>query len=65
MQKVDISKLPELRTRVGIHGSTKQREVGGGTCLGMLIALTAGRIGLATGGPLGRMIASMYVRTDA
>lgn len=39
MKKIDIAKLPELPTRVGIHGSAKQKEVGGGTCLGMLIAL--------------------------
>jgi len=39
MTKIDITKLPELRTRVGIHGSAKQKEVGGATCLGVVIAL--------------------------
>jgi hypothetical protein len=39
MKKIDISKLPELSTQVGIYGSTKQREVGGAACTGVLIAI--------------------------
>lgn len=42
MKKIDISTLPELATRVGIHGSAKQREVGGGACGGIVIALVTG-----------------------
>ena len=42
MKKIDISKLPELRTRVGIHGSMKQKEVGGGACMGVFIAVVSG-----------------------
>lgn len=37
MKKVDIAKLPELDTRVGIHGSQKQKEVGGAACLTVII----------------------------
>ena len=39
MKKIDIRKLPELRTSVGIHGSVKQKEVGGAACLGTLIVI--------------------------
>ena len=39
MKKIDIKKLPELTTRVGIHGSVKQKEVGGSACLAAIIAL--------------------------
>lgn len=38
-RKIDITAVPELRTSVGIHGSLKQKEVGGPTCLGLLVAL--------------------------
>lgn len=34
MKKIDIRKLPELNTGVGIHGSIKQKEVGGSACMG-------------------------------
>lgn len=39
MKKIDIRKLPELGTRVGIHGSVKQKEVGGSACMAAVIAL--------------------------
>ncbi|HEX2764762.1 MAG TPA: hypothetical protein VHM92_13080 [Allosphingosinicella sp.] len=42
MKKIDISKLPELRTRVGIYGSMKHREVGGSTCVGVFVAIVSG-----------------------
>ncbi|HEX8296591.1 MAG TPA: hypothetical protein VF593_09845 [Chthoniobacteraceae bacterium] len=42
MKKIDINTLPELATKVGIHGSAKQREVGGAACGGILIALITG-----------------------
>lgn len=42
MKKIDIAKLPDLRTRVGLHGSAKQKEVGGGACLGILVILITG-----------------------
>jgi hypothetical protein len=42
MKKIDINKLPELSTKVGIHGSAKQREVGGAGCGGVIIAIIVG-----------------------
>jgi hypothetical protein len=42
MKKIDISKLPELHTRVGIHGSMKQKEVGGSACMGVFVAVVTG-----------------------
>ena len=42
MKKIDIRKLPELTTRVGIHGSVKQKEVGGASCMGVVIAVVSG-----------------------
>ena len=41
MKKIDIKKLPELATSVGIHGSMKQKEVGGGACVGLFIAVVS------------------------
>ena len=41
MKKIDIARLPELKTRVGIHGSAKQREVGGSGCIGIFLVLVA------------------------
>lgn len=38
MTKIDIASIPEIRTSVGIHGSTKQREVAGPLCVGAIIA---------------------------
>jgi len=42
MNKIDIAKLPELATRVGIHGSAKQKEVGGAACGGVIVFLVTG-----------------------
>jgi hypothetical protein len=42
MKKIDIAKIPELKTSVGIHGSMKQKEVGGGACTGVFIAVVTG-----------------------
>ena len=39
MKKIDIRKLPELPTSVGIHGSSKQREVGGSSCVAIAVVL--------------------------
>ena len=38
-KKIDIAAIPELGTSVGMHGSLKQKEVGGPVCLGILIAI--------------------------
>jgi len=40
MKKIDIRKLPELKTRVGIHGSVKHKEVMGLPCM-LAVALVA------------------------
>ncbi|MEA3009535.1 MAG: hypothetical protein QOJ91_1227 [Sphingomonadales bacterium] len=37
MKKIDICTLPELATSVGIHGSFKQKEVGGGGCVAVVL----------------------------
>lgn len=42
MKKIETSRLPELATKVGIHGSVKQREVGGASCTGVFIAVVTG-----------------------
>ena len=42
MNKIDIAKLPELATKVGIHGSPKQREVGGAGCIGLVMSVVTG-----------------------
>lgn len=39
MKKIEIRKLPELKTRVGIHGSVKQKEVAGLGCLGVFCVI--------------------------
>ena len=31
--RMEVEELPELDTEVGISGSVKQQEVGGGVCL--------------------------------
>jgi hypothetical protein len=31
--RLDVEKLPELQTEVGISGSTQRQEVGGAACL--------------------------------
>jgi hypothetical protein len=38
-KKIDISSIPELGTRVGLHGSVKQKEVGGPLCLAFAAAV--------------------------
>ena len=38
-RKIDIASVPELSTSVGMHGSLKQKEVGGPLCLGALVAI--------------------------
>jgi len=45
MKKVDIAKLPKLKTSVGIHGSFKQTEVGGGGCTTIMVMLVSGQNG--------------------
>ena len=42
MKKIDIARLPELKTGVGIHGSVKQKEVGGSACLAVVVAVGSG-----------------------
>ena len=37
-KKIAITNLPELTTSVGMHGSVKQKEVGGPICLAIVIA---------------------------
>jgi hypothetical protein len=39
MKKIDIATLPELPTSVGIHGSSKQKEVGGGACVAAVVII--------------------------
>lgn len=38
-KKILVSSVPQLRTSVGMHGSLKQKEVGGPVCLGIAIAI--------------------------
>lgn len=38
-KRIDIASIPQLRTSVGMHGSLKQKEVGGPVCLGIAIAI--------------------------
>jgi hypothetical protein len=45
MKKIDISRLPELKTGVAIQGSAKQKEVGGPVCLGILLGVAIAVIG--------------------
>ncbi|HYJ81961.1 MAG TPA: hypothetical protein VEW26_03835 [Allosphingosinicella sp.] len=42
MKKIDIAMVPHLRTGVGIHGSLRQKEVGGSACVAVVIALVSG-----------------------
>ena len=39
MKKIDIRSIPELKTPVGMHGSAKQKEVGGPVCLAILAGI--------------------------
>jgi hypothetical protein len=43
-KKIDISVIPELSTSVGLHGSEKQKEVGGPLCFGIAVAVLMGII---------------------
>ena len=38
-KKIDIAAVPELTTSVGLHGSAKQKEVGGTWCLCFTVAV--------------------------
>ena len=38
-RKIDIRAVPELATSVGMHGSIKQKEVGGPICLAIFVAV--------------------------
>ena len=38
-KKIDVSAIPELGTSVGMHGSLKQKEVGGPLCFGVFLAI--------------------------
>lgn len=38
-KKIDIASVPELKTSVGMYGSSKQKEVGGPFCAGIAIGL--------------------------
>jgi hypothetical protein len=38
-KKIDIATVPELDTSVGMHGSVKQKEVGGPLCLIAVVAI--------------------------
>jgi hypothetical protein len=42
MRKIDMTKVPELKTRVGIYGSAKQQEVGGVYCGGIVVLVVTG-----------------------
>jgi hypothetical protein len=42
MRKIDIAKLPELKTRVGLYGSAKQQQVGGVFCADVFLAIVSG-----------------------
>jgi hypothetical protein len=39
MKKAAIASIPELKTSVGIHGSTKQKEVGGPMCVAIVVGV--------------------------
>jgi hypothetical protein len=41
MKIIDIARLPELKTKVGIHGSARQQEVGGVFCSGVVIIVNS------------------------
>jgi hypothetical protein len=38
-KKIDIAAVPELSTSVGMHGSVRQKEVGGPLCLLVVVAV--------------------------
>jgi hypothetical protein len=37
--RLEVEDLPELETSVGISGSSKQQEVGGAICLGIICGI--------------------------
>ena len=37
-KKIDIANLPELTTSVGMHGSVRQKDVGGPLCFAIVVA---------------------------
>jgi hypothetical protein len=45
VKKIDIAKIPELGTSVGIQGSAKQKEVGGPACLGVVLGVALALLG--------------------
>jgi hypothetical protein len=45
MRKIEIGRIPELATSVGVQGSVKQKEVGGPMCLGALIGIALVLVG--------------------
>ncbi|MEA3038875.1 MAG: hypothetical protein QOE79_1388 [Sphingomonadales bacterium] len=42
MRKIDMTKVPELKTRVGIFGSARQQEVGGVYCSAVFVYIVSG-----------------------
>ena len=38
-KKIEIANVPELTTSVGMHGSVKQKEVGGPICFAIAVAI--------------------------
>jgi hypothetical protein len=42
MRKINLSKVPELKTRVGIYGSARQQEVGGVYCGAVFVYVVSG-----------------------
>jgi hypothetical protein len=42
MRKINVTRIPELKTRVGIYGSTRQQEVGGVFCAGVFVYVVGG-----------------------
>lgn len=44
-KKIDIARIPELDTRVGIQGSSRQKEVGGPPCVGILVGVALALLG--------------------
>jgi hypothetical protein len=39
MNNVDIRAIPQLKTKVAMHGASKQKEVGGVVCVGVLVGI--------------------------
>jgi len=45
MKKIEIARIPELKTSVGMQGSAKHKEVGGPVCLGALLGVALVLVG--------------------